>query len=273
MMRINPPMPPPTPYKTAFFGAIVFSMLLVNEFMRKKMEENPRTHFERLASRTHTFPSDHVRYLYKLRDEENVWPGVIYDIGSCVLHWTFHARQVWPDAKIIAFDGLREVQFLHQRAVREGLLHDYYIGILSDKDYVGVNWYENLSFPSGCSYYKEIGTNVYDTVQPKPRIARTLDGIVRSKGLPLPDLIKIDVQGAEIDILKGGRKCLANASNMLIELQSTEYNEGAWTVDKSLPFIEHEFGWKCSTRRPFSRGHPDGDYHFQPSGENVELLT
>lgn len=41
------------------------------------------------------------------------------------------------------------------------------------------------------------------------------------------DLIKIDVQGSELDIIDGGNNFLSNNNNLLIEVSLTEYNIGA----------------------------------------------
>jgi len=209
-------------------------------------------------------PEDHVQYLYFLRDHCNFQPRVIYDIGSCVLHWTKVAHRVWPKAKIIAFDGLRHVTFLHERHKHEvgEDRFDYHIDVLSHEDRLGVRWHENPLFPSGCSYYKEVGTNLYKNSHGRPRIARSLDSVVSSRGFPKPDLVKIDVQGAEIDILRGGRGVMEDTKHLLVELQCVQYNEGAMMVDESIPVIEG-LGWSCRARKPFSRGHPDGDYHFE----------
>ena len=46
---------------------------------------------------------------------------------------------------------------------------------------------------------------------------KTLNEIVKKNNLPLPDLIKLDVQGAELDILKGGDKILKNCKILYLE--------------------------------------------------------
>ncbi len=53
-----------------------------------------------------------------------------------------------------------------------------------------------------------------------------LDTLVKKYGLPLPDLVKIDVQGAEKDVLDGGWESINAAKHLIVEMQSTEYNLG-----------------------------------------------
>jgi FkbM family methyltransferase len=195
-----------------------------------------------------------VNYLQYLKSS-GFEPKVIYDIGSCVLSWTREAKQLWPEAKIILFDAFRPAEFLY-----EG--HDYHIGALSDEDGKTVSWYQNDFNPTGNSYYRAVGNREYfpedSFVEYK---TDRLDTIVAARGFPLPDFVKIDVQGAEVDIVRGGSNTLKNAQRLIIELQSVEYNKGALLNTESLPIIEETLGVKCVAPL-FCNNGPDGDYAF-----------
>lgn len=200
-------------------------------------------------------PERHVQYLWYLK-RIGFEPKIIYDIGSCVLNWAKEAKLVWPNAKIILFDAFQPAEFLYTG-------YDYHIGVLSDADNKLLKFYQNEMMPGGNSYYREIGfdngryfpENKYIEMRSK-----TLDTVVRECGFPLPDLVKIDVQGAEIDILRGGTNTIQNARRLIVELQAIEYNLGAMTADSSLPIIEN-MGWKCCDPL-FQNNGPDGDYGF-----------
>lgn len=203
-----------------------------------------------------TIPKDHVVYLQKLKNS-GFEPKIIYDIGACVLNWTTEAKIIWPNARIIVFDAFDKAIFLY----KEKNL-DYVVGVLTNLDNKIVSYYQNDWYPGGNSYYKEIGS-------PKSKeffnnyIVKTgyrLDSIVQKYNLPKPDFVKIDVQGSEIDIMKGGLKTINNAKHLIVELQSSNYNEGAPLVTESLPWIEKN-GWQCIAPL-FCNNGPDGDYGF-----------
>jgi len=199
------------------------------------------------------FFKDHVKYLQKLKSE-GLEPKVIYDIGSCVLHWTNEAKNIWTDAKYVLFDAFEPAEFLY-----EG--YDYHIGVLSDSNKT-VEWWQNDMMPGGNSYYREIGrTDFFTDGMSTVRPTKTLDEVVRERGFPKPDFIKIDVQGCELDILKGATETLKSVKDLVVELQHTEYNKGAPQVQESLPFIE-SLGFKCVTPM-FAYNGPDADYHFR----------
>ena len=202
-------------------------------------------------------PKAHIAYLQKLKDG-GFEPKVIYDIGACVLHWTKECKRIWPDAEYIIFDAFAPAEFLY---IEQNLR--YHVGVLSDVDDKEVRFYQNEQFPGGNSYYREIGYkngSYFPEDKYILKTTRTLDSIVAERGFPLPDLIKMDVQGAELDILRGATNTHKNATHMILELQHTDYNQGAPKANECIPIIE-SFGWKCIAPL-FQNNGNDGDYGF-----------
>jgi hypothetical protein len=56
------------------------------------------------------------------------------------------------------------------------------------------------------------------------------------------DLVKIDVQGAELDILNGGSKTIKRSKYLLLEVSTLQYNIGAPLMDQVVNKLkEYEF--------------------------------
>lgn len=201
----------------------------------------------------------HIKFMNDLKEKENFNPKVIYDIGSCVMHWTNNAKKVWPDAQYILFDAFDTVEFLYKESG-----HKYHIGVLSDEDGKTVNFYQNDTCPGGNSYYKEIGhgesSKLFPETCKKEMITNKLDTIVERYNFPPPDFIKIDVQGSEMDVLKGGHKTLSTVKHMIVEMQHTEYNQSAPKVNETKPYIE-SLGFICTHPMLVNNG-ADADYAF-----------
>ena len=221
----------------------------------KHMEEiNLKKHLLSL-SRENLIPHTHIQYLQNLKNN-GFEPKVIYDIGSCALHWTKEAKKLWPDATYILFDAFSPVEFLYKG-------YDYHIGCLSDTNDNDVKFYQNDYLPGGNSYYREIGCDGKYFPEDKfvIKTTTTLERVVKKRKFPYPDFIKIDVQGSEVDIIKGGIDIIKNAKHLIVELQHTEYNKGALKSDVSLPLIEELINFKCIAPL-FSNNGCDGDYGF-----------
>lgn len=203
-----------------------------------------------------SIPPGHYNFLRALKDTFE--PKIIYDIGSCVLHWTHRAKEVWPEAECVLFDAFEPAAFLYKS-------HRHFIGVLGDQDGKDVTFYQNNYSPTGNSRYKEIGGPPDIVFDPVPRTMHRLDTIVQKYKFPLPDLVKIDVQGCELDIMKGASVVLDHAKVLIVEMQHTNYNDAAPQVWETKPWIESH-GWTCIAERFSRNGDIDADYAFVKAG-------
>jgi FkbM family methyltransferase len=182
-------------------------------------------------------------------------PKVIYDIGACVGHWTKLAKSTWHDAKIVMFEAFEPAAFLYGD-------NEHFIGVLGARDNEIVKFYQNDEHVTGNSYYKERNDDIFPESSYVLRPTRALDSVVESYGFELPDLVKIDVQGAERDVLTGARKTLEHASALIVEMQSVNYNKGAPLVYETKPEIE-ALGWNFVGK--YDDNGIDADYIFRRS--------
>lgn len=166
-------------------------------------------------------------------------PTLVLDIGANVGHWYKDAKQVWPDADFILVDGNEEC-----RPALESLGVKFQIAVLSDiEKEVEFFTMRDCGTATGCSYYRE-NTPFFsgDNAVTHKIMTRTLDDIVElvpfdSHKSPHSILVKIDCQGAELDILKGGPKIISRAGALILELAHAEYNQGAPLAKDVIPYI------------------------------------
>jgi FkbM family methyltransferase len=205
-----------------------------------------------VISQQDLLPKAHADYLKKMAEDTH--PTVIYDIGACVLHWTRKAKEAWPTSQYYLFDAANAVEpFLEKSG------HPYNVGVLTDEDEKQIEFYENPDHPGGNSYYLET-TGAFNESHKSTRIGYTLDSIVSHHGWPLPDMIKMDVQGAEVDILKGATRCLSKCKDVILEAQHVNYNDGAPKVRDVIQYME-SLGFTLIKK--FCAGDVDADYHFK----------
>ena len=222
----------------------------------------PRSIESRLKelSNQRLLPQAHVNYLERL-SALGLKPDVIYDVGACVLHWTNEARRIWPTAKYYAFEAMSSCEFLYKEA---GI--DYAMGLLSDRDGKQLDFYQNEEHPGGNSYYKENhevnpqSLQYFNDSHRRTLTSRSLDSVVVEKSFQRPSLLKMDVQGAELDILKGASWVLETVTDVILELQVVEYNKGAPLRDTVIGYMD-SIGFDCIGM--FCNNGPDGDYHFR----------
>jgi FkbM family methyltransferase len=209
-----------------------------------------------------SIPQGHIDYLKTIQ----YTPSVVYDIGAAVLHWTRESKKNWPNARYINFEAVEQVEEFYKEMNAE-----YAIGVFSDENNKEITFYNNPVYLGGNSYYKEnekyspAAKDIYSKEFEELRHTLTIDSTVEMFNFPPPDFVKIDVQGAELDILNGMTNTLKTVKHLIVELQHVEYNLGAKQADESIPFIE-SLGFELvptGTEYKFfySNGN-DADYHF-----------
>ena len=227
-------------------------------------ESTTRELMRLISKQEQLIPDTHKLYLRNMRDDQRASPKVIFDIGANCLLWTTEAARVWPNAEIIAFDATDTLEFLYkERGIR------YYMGVLSDVTGVEVDFYQNNDAPSGNSYYKENvkfspgAEQLYSDDHIVKRTTITLDDVVALNKFPQPDLIKMDIQGAELDVLKGATNTLKKCKDLFLELQHKEYNIGSPHVDVVIAYLA-KIGFKLVTSADgIDKNDVAGDYHFR----------
>jgi FkbM family methyltransferase len=153
----------------------------------------------------------------------------IYDVGAFKGEWT---NQLYKNSLKNKNFFLFEANIENEEYLSK-YNHKYFIEILSNKR-KKVKFYSLAN--TGDSYYLE-QTSIYKKIKPEKKITSTLDIIQKKNKLPYPDFLKIDTQGSEIDILKGGKKILKRCKVILLECPIISYNKGAPNLNEYVNYL------------------------------------
>lgn len=176
---------------------------------------------------------------------ERLTPDLILDIGANVGHWAKAAQEYWPSAAFFLIEGNPNCQPMLQASG-----FSYAIAMLADKERNDVLFYTRKDAPTctGASLYRE-QTEFYrdDNIVKTPVQLVTLDSIWNHSAVQYKTvLLKIDSQGSELDIMRGGPKVLAATKGVIVEVAHVEYNRGAPTdVDVHTFLDENGFSFKA----------------------------
>jgi FkbM family methyltransferase len=139
---------------------------------------------------------------------------VAYDIGANIGFFTMiAARAVGPQGRVLAFEPLPEnVRWLRHNAdindFRQIEIVDAAVGAAAG----------TVGFESGAT---DVWARVSDSGEHRVRVLSIDDGIAEGS-LPVPDVVKIDIEGAEVEALDGMRETLArHRPTVIVELHAT----------------------------------------------------
>jgi FkbM family methyltransferase len=163
--------------------------------------------------------------------KQHLYPHRILDIGANIGQFHLECKQEFPSSYIFSIEASPYCEEFLRNVTR-----NYKICLLG-KDKNLVDFYVNKSNPisTGNSIYKEMTFHFSEenTVIEKIESHR-LDDIFENDYF---DLIKIDTQGSEIDIIKGGLDLISRAKGIILEVSITPYNEGAPLHDEVIDFM------------------------------------
>jgi FkbM family methyltransferase len=154
---------------------------------------------------------------------------VIYDIGARHGHWTKYLSKWLKGAEFILFEANEDC-----KSELDATNFQYFIVPLYSE--AGLNTFYAIN-GTGDSFFKE-DSDIYRDIKPRTVLANTLDGIVALNKIPLPNFIKIDTQGSEIEILRGGISTLSSVDFLYIEMSIIETNHGAPLISQYIKFLD-----------------------------------
>ena len=160
-------------------------------------------------------------------------PKSILDIGANVGQFYNEIKNIFPNSYYYLIEGSESCE-----VVLETFNVDYSICLLSDTE-KEVDFYIRKNEPrcTGNSIYRENTSFYYDDqIIVEKKKNKTLSNLLNNQTF---DLIKIDVQGSEIDIINGGLDIIKEAKGILMEVSLMEYNQNAPTKDFVYEYMDN----------------------------------
>ena len=137
---------------------------------------------------------------------------VMYDVGAHLGYVGLHLAHSRPDAQVIAFEPQPSLADTLRQTISLNKLENVTVAqyLISDADSDSAIIY----IPAHLGQASHIWSKHCRSVSTSMRTLDTL--ALRDKVIPLPDLIKIDVEGAELEVLRGAQGIVATSSPVII---------------------------------------------------------
>jgi FkbM family methyltransferase len=183
-------------------------------------------------------------------DEKNFRPRTVLDIGAGKGYWSILAGGYFKDAKFYLLEPLteneRDLRSLCDRDPRQHYIRtavgqepgERQIHVASDPDSSTM-----LLFPGD------------DAGRLRPLSVTTVDRLLEEGRIEAPDLVKIDVQGMELQVLQGCTRLFDHTEVFVIEVNLFAFMPGCPRVHEIVQFMADHgyslFDLAGSLRRPF----------------------
>lgn len=141
-------------------------------------------------------------------------PRTVIDVGAAWGAWSRECARVFSEARYILVEPLAEYRASLEGVVKESP-HSVLIPSVAASAPGTVTFHVHPDL-EGSSIYKE-GDDPQINGAPRELPATTLDALMREHRIEGPCLLKIDVQGAELDVLRGAEELLQKTEYVILE--------------------------------------------------------
>ena len=171
---------------------------------------------------------DSLELLEIIKNEAKLKNPVIFDIGSNIGTWTLLAKAIFPDAQVHAFEPLANhiTEFNKSCSKLPAVhLHDFCVGNENTTGIINVSTFTDSSSLLEATPLEFEHFSIKKATEQSVQIKKLSD-LIADKALPVPDIIKLDIQGFELEALKGLESWLNSVKYIICEVSFKEYYYG-----------------------------------------------
>lgn len=182
---------------------------------------------------------DRISIYTKLK-ERGFAPKTVVDGGYAIGEWTNTIRHVFPELKVLAAEP---------NATATPAFEDDIVSLENvlfwSEDNVSIPFYKSMNSSGWCtgdSAFRELSHHYGENntiIEEIPTI--TINSMAKKHGIDKIDIIKLDVQGAELECLRGASDYLHMVDFVELECPVVAYNAGAPTLYEIFKFMENQF--------------------------------
>ena len=164
--------------------------------------------------------------LYSLK-EQNINPKTIFDVGAFSGDWTRNCLKIFPDSNYFLFEAQTDMaDSLKMMETDQIITENMFLG---EDDGTSVDFFEAGTSSSAFRFGPHTSIKKNTT---------SLDNYCRKKTINTIDILKLDVQGYELNILKGAQTILKNVNLIITEVSFNDVYVDCPLVNEVIQFLD-----------------------------------
>jgi FkbM family methyltransferase len=160
-------------------------------------------------------PTRNTRTFLKEIRERGFAPNSILDVGANCGEWSRIARSVFKEADFFLIEPQVEMKpFLDKLCADWPGSRWFQAGAGARESELLLTLWDDLI---GSSFLPGPSRELEQAGKQRPVPIITIDALIQRAEIPTPDLVKIDVQGFELEVLKGATNCFGPTQAFIVE--------------------------------------------------------
>lgn len=190
-------------------------------------------------------------------------PKAVVDVGAYEGFWTIDFLEVFPRTNVLMVEAQKKKEPHLKRISAKFPGVEYAINLLAAQENEQKQFVEEETG-------SRVVTSALDAADPVVLTTTTLDNLVQRRRFPMPELLKLDVQGYEMEVLKGAEQCLSHATACLLEISLLDIGGNTPLLAEMVSFMDTK-GYQAYDisqfiRRPYDKALYQVDMFFVKKG-------
>jgi FkbM family methyltransferase len=165
----------------------------------------------------------------------NFQPTFILDIGANRGYWSRRAKEIFPEAAFLLIEPQAEMrQDLDTLCAKHPDIQWVEVGVGAQAGVLTQTIWEDLV---GSSFLPAQRESFLKSGKQRQVQIITLDHLLQSRELKAPDLVKIDVQGFELEVLRGAETLFGKTEVFILETSLYRFMEGQPLLREVIAFM------------------------------------
>jgi FkbM family methyltransferase len=147
----------------------------------------------------------------------------ILDVGANMTSWSRMARKIFPSANFCLIEPQIEMKEQLDFFCKEFENSIYFLaGAGAKKDVLTLTVWDDLT---GSSFLPKPDDNLKNIGKQREIEILTIDDLIDSSSIKMPELIKLDIQGFELEALKGAKKTFGHTEVYILEVSLFSFSD------------------------------------------------
>jgi FkbM family methyltransferase len=177
----------------------------------------------------------------------------ILDVGAHSTKWARTAKEYFPDSKIFMIEPLSEMEEKLKDFCKEFPGSKYFLNGAGAEN--GKLYLTATSELEGANFLQEENPHLVKSKVQREIDIITINSLIEKKEIEIPEIVKLDIQGFELEALKGGDLLFGKTEVFIIEASFFEFIEGSPLFSDVVQFMAvrgyEVYDFPGFLRRPF----------------------